>query len=238
MAIKAARFDLDHDPRELPGYGVPEAAHYLQIPASTVRSWVVGRPYLTQGGRRFFKPLIYLPQKDLPVLSFFNLVEVHVLDAIRRKHGVRLTKVRRALDYLSSKFPSKHPLADHWFETDGLDLLVEKYGQLINISREGQLEVRDLIHAHLQRIERDPSGVPIRLYPFTRKREPNEPKAVVIDPRVSFGRPVLAGTGIATAVVAERFKAGEPIDKLAEDYARSPSEIEEAIRCELQLEAA
>jgi uncharacterized protein (DUF433 family) len=238
MATKAARFDLSQDPRELPAYGVPEAAHYLQIPASTVRSWVVGRPYLTQAGKRFFKPLIELPQRDRPILSFFNLVEVHVLDAIRRKHGVRLMKVRRALDYLSSKFPSKHPLADHWFETDGLDLFVEKYGQLINISREGQLEVRDLIHAHLQRIERDSTGVPIRLYPFTRKREPDEPKAVVIDPRVSFGRPVLAGTGIATAVVAERFKAGEPIDSLAEDYARSPSEIEEAIRCELQFEAA
>ena len=238
MSIKAARFDLDQDPRELPAYAVPEAAHYLQIPASTVRSWVVGRPYLTQGGRRFFKPLIDLPQRDRPILSFVNLVEVHVLDAIRRKHGVRLTKVRKALDYLSSKFPSTHPLADHWFETDGLDLFVEKYGQLINISREGQLEVRNLIHAHLKRIERDPNGVPIRLYPFTRKREPDEPKAVVIDPRVSFGRPVLAGTGIATALIAERFKAGEPIDKLAEDYARPPSEIEEAIRCELPLEAA
>ena len=61
---------------------------------------------------------------------------------------------------------------------------------------------------------------------------------MVIDPHVSFGRPVLVGTGIPTAVIAERYKAGESIDELAGDYGRGPSEIEEAIRCELWLEAA
>ena len=70
------------------------------------------------------------------------------------------------------------------------------------------------------------------------KHDLREPKVVVIDPRISYGRPVLAGTGIPTAVVAERYKAGESIDELAEDYGRSRKEIEETIRCELWLEAA
>ena len=61
---------------------------------------------------------------------------------------------------------------------------------------------------------------------------------MVIDPHISYGRPVLVGTGIPTAVVAERYKAGESIDELAEDYGRSRKEIEEANRCELCLEAA
>lgn len=65
-----------------------------------------------------------------------------------------------------------------------------------------------------------------------------EPKTIVIDPQVSFGRPVLAGTGIPTAVIAERYIAGESVDDLADDYGRRRLEIEEAIRCELSLEAA
>ncbi|MEE9256893.1 MAG: DUF433 domain-containing protein, partial [bacterium] len=69
-------------------------------------------------------------------------------------------------------------------------------------------------------------------------RQLDEPKTVVIDPKVSFGRPVLVGTGIPTLVIAERCKAGESIEELAEDYRRSTSEIVEAIRCELQVEAA
>lgn len=226
------------DPRELPAYNIPEAAHYLRIPRATLRSWVVGRFYPTEAGKKFFEPIIPLPDKNRPVLSFFNLVEAHVLDAIRREHSVPLRKVRAALTYLKEQFPSKHPLADERFETDGLDLFIRKYAQLINISQAGQLAIQRLVEAHLRRIERDPAGVAVRLYPFTRKRQPDEPKVVVMDPFVSFGRPVLAGTGIVTAVIAERYKAGESMDELADDYGRLRLEIEEAVRCELQLEAA
>lgn len=77
-----------------------------------------------------------------------------------------------------------------------------------------------------------------RLYPFTRRGDPNEPRRVVIDPRISFGRPVLAGTGIPTAMLAERYKAGESVDELVKDYGRDRLGIEEAIRCELAVEAA
>ena len=77
-----------------------------------------------------------------------------------------------------------------------------------------------------------------RLYPFTRKRMVDESKAIVIDPLISFGRPVLAGSGIPTAVIAERYKAGESVDELADDYGRERLEIEEAIRYELDERAA
>jgi len=98
--------------------------------------------------------------------------------------------------------------------------------------------MRSLLEAHLRRIERDPKGIPVKLYPFVRKRQADEPKVVVIDPYVSFGRPVLVGTGIATAVIGERYKAGESVDDLAGDYGRPRFEIEEAIRCELEIQAA
>jgi uncharacterized protein (DUF433 family) len=172
------------------------------------------------------------------MLSFFNLVEAHVLDAIRREHGIPLPKVRVALDYLARSFPSEHPLATQEFESDGLSLFLEKFGQLINVSQAGQLAMRKILEAHLRRIDRDPQGFARRLYPFIRKGRPDEPKVVVIDPYVSFGRPVLAGTGVPTAVIADRYKAGESIDSIADDYGRDRLEIEEAIRSELQLEAA
>ncbi|TMA11578.1 MAG: DUF433 domain-containing protein [Deltaproteobacteria bacterium] len=226
------------DLREMPAYGINEAAHYLGIPKATLRSWVLGRPYLTATGRRFFKPIIDLPDREQRLLSFVNLVEAHVLDAIRRAHGVALWRVRKALEYLKKELASKHPLAEQEFVTDRVDLFVEMFGQLVNISREGQLVIKDLIKAHLKRVERDTSGLPIRLYPFTRERKADEPKIIVIDPQISFGRPVLAGTGIATTIIAQRYKAGESIEELAEDYGRSRSEIEEAIRCELWLDAA
>lgn len=238
MSQRSSHFYTGQHIAEVPTYGIAEAAHYLQMPQATLRSWVVGRYYPTEAERRFFEPLIPLVDHQYHLLSFINLVEAHVLDAIRRQHKIRLAKVREALQYLGRYLPSKHALADHRFETDGLHLFIEKYGALINITQSGQLAMRSLLETHLRRIERDVEGFAVRLYPFTRARHTDEPKLIVIDPHISFGRPVLAGTGIPTAVIAERYKAGESVDELTDDYGRGRLEIEEAIRCELKIEAA
>jgi uncharacterized protein (DUF433 family) len=222
----------------LAAYALTEAAHYLLIPGATLRSWTLGRPYLTRGGKRFFQPVLIPPAKGTSRLSFINIVEAHVLDSIRKKHKISLDKVRIAIEYLRQKLGSQHPLADFRFQTDGVDLFLERYGELVNVSRAGQMAMREMLQAHLQRVDRDSKGRPIRLYPFTRREEIAAPKLVMMDPRIAFGRPVLAGTGIPTAVIAERYKAGDSVEVLATDYGRDRLEIEEAIRCELQLEAA
>lgn len=237
MRSEKQKFDFK-PPEEQPAYGLAEASRYLSIPSATLRSWVAGRKYPTESGPRFFRPIIQLPADVRAGLSFVNLVEAHVLDAIRRHHQVPLNKIREAIHYLRKHFSSAHPLAEQKFQTDGIDLFIEKFGQLINVTQSGQIALRELLKAHLHRVEHDASGTAVRLYPFTRKRDLSEPKVVVIDPHISYGRPVLVGTGIPTAIVAERYKAGESIDELAEDYGRSRNEIEEAIRCELWLEAA
>ena len=130
-----------------------------------------------------------------------------------------------------------HPLISQALDTDGLDLFVEQYGQLINISKAGQTAIKQIISAALSRIHRDPAGVPVKLYPFTRSSTEDTPSMIVIDPRLSAGRPVIAGTGLATELIAERYKAGESITVLARDYGRENSEIEEAVRCELKAAA-
>ena len=114
---------------------------------------------------------------------------------------------------------------------------MDYYGNLVNISQDGQIAMREVMSAALRRIDRDPRGVPVRLFPFTRNSISDAPTSVVIDPRLSAGRPVIAGTGIATEIVAERYKAGESVAELARDYERSGDEIEEAIRCELPAAA-
>jgi len=232
------------DLRLLPAYPLGDASRYLQMPTSTLRSWVRGRSYPTARGKRFFQPLLDASESEGHLtLSFINLVEAHVLDAIRRTHGIALPKVRKAIQFVKHVLGSDHPLAEKSFETDGVDLFVREYGQLINVSRDGQLAMKSILEAYLDRIERDASGFAVRFYPFTRDRAASaavrkEPRSIVIDPRISYGRPTLAGTGIPTSVLAERYKAGDSIKALADDYEVPTDEIEEAIRCELQTEAA
>jgi uncharacterized protein (DUF433 family) len=227
------------DPRDLPMYTLAEVARYTGVPRATLRTWAVGRPYPTESGERFSRPIIVLPDEGQLMLSFINLVEVHVLAAIRKQHNVPLPKVRHALDFINDRFQTEHPLAHEQFRTDGINLFVDKYGQLINVTRSGQLAMRERLEAHLKRIEHDRQGVALRLYPlFTRSPEQEAPKVVVIDPRISFGRAVLAGTSVPTVMLAERWKAGESIDELADDYSRDKHDIEEAIKYEVELQAA
>jgi uncharacterized protein (DUF433 family) len=191
----------------------------------------VGQVYETQGGRKKAQPVILAPQRDPVMLSFWNLVEAHVLKSIRRGHGVSLQKVRKALSYVQRELDLDRPLIEQQFETDGVDLFVDMYGRLVAASKDGQLVMRDAMQAALRRIDRDPKGVAERFFPWS--RDPSEPRAVQIDPRLSFGRPVVSGTGIPTEILAERFAAQESIAHLAEDYRLDPSLIEAALQWEL-----
>ena len=85
MATQAQR-TFKKDQREIPRYGIKETAQYLGIPLATLNSWVNGRFYPTAAGKKFFKPLIKVPAPG--TLSFFNLVEAHILLATRKKYKV------------------------------------------------------------------------------------------------------------------------------------------------------
>jgi len=221
------------DVRAVPNYTLQEASRYLRVSSSTLKSRVIGRQYPTQRGNRHFVRLVP-PAQDKPtaLVSVVNLVEIHVLHAIRHEHRIKLWKVRRALTFVERQLGNRHPLATVNFETDGIDLFISHLGGLVVASDGGQFALREAIVDHLKRIEHDDEGLAARLYPFTRLQHVAQPKMIVIDPRISFGRPVIAGSGVPTRVVLERYLAGEEQQHLARDYRRSITEIEEAIRCE------
>lgn len=224
------------DRRDVPKYGIKEAARYLGMPVATLNSWVNGRRYPTTTGTRFFEPLIKLPSPGL--LSFYNLVEAHILLSTRKKHCVEMPAIRRAIDYIRAKYPSEHPLLTEDFLTDGKDLFVKKIreheAQTINVSSWGQLGLGPILDMYLHRIERDSRGWPIKLFPIRTswqvdaKGEP--PRIVVIDPRISSGRPVVNGTGVMADIIVGRFNSGEGVQAIADDYGLMVPQIEEVIR--------
>jgi hypothetical protein len=148
---------------------MPEAAHYLRIPESTLRMWLFGQEYRAADRPRTLRPVILPAASDPPALSFINMVEAHVLTAIRYQHKVPLPAVRRAVEYLTREFHSKHPLAEEQFQTDGVSLFVERLG-LLNVSAPGQFAMREILSALLRRVDRDEHGLAIR--PVRASRRP------------------------------------------------------------------
>ncbi|MQY62848.1 MAG: DUF433 domain-containing protein [Calditrichaeota bacterium] len=216
------------DPREIPTYNIAEAARYLRFAPATLRSWVIGRSYPLRDGTAFFSPLIQPPDSSENVLSFSNLVEAHVLWSLRTKHGVSIKAVREALQYAQRKLRIKRLLLSKQLCTDAADLFLDRYSELINLSRSGQLVMRKFFEAYLSRIEWDRDDLPARLYPFVRTHWEVEAREIVIDPFISFGRPIIKSKSITTAIIVSRIDAGETVPELAKDYDLNPSEIESA----------
>jgi uncharacterized protein (DUF433 family) len=131
----------------------------------------------------------------------------------------------------------ERPLVHAKFRTDGVKLFVENSGRLLSVSDAGQVVLQKTLEASLSRVEWR-NDLAARLFPWVRAdAHENEPKNVVLDPRLGFGQPVISGTGIATRVVASRYLAGESIRALAEDYRVAVEKIEDAIRIEIRRAA-
>jgi len=219
---------------DAPSYSAAEAAHLLKLNGSTVRAWCFGQGYSYHGTARTFRPVIEPSNRAKRLLSFSNLCELHILGSITRGHRIPLQRVRRALDFVRKETRSARPLLDDDFRTNGLDVFLDYGGQLVNVSGGGQTALRDEFERALDRIQRGASGMPVRLFPFTRKVSPTTglPSAVAIDPKIAFGRPIVAGAGVRTDVIGDRFGAGDSPTEMAEDYGVSEADILEALRYE------
>lgn len=214
-----------------PTYSVTDASRYLNIPLPTLHTWLRRSLY-----HEYFSPIIKRPSDEMPQLSFTNLVEAHILRVIRTVHNISLDKVRIAIEYISNRLNTAHPLATKEFSTDGVDLFLEQVGYLVNVSRSGQLAMKEILEQLLTRVEWDENNFATRLYPELDYI--NDDKILIIDPHISFGKATIKGTGVPTKVIAELYDAGDSIEEIAEDYDCKVVQIKKAILFESQRQAA
>jgi len=212
---------LRGDVREFPRYSVSEAAFYIRMPASTLRAWTRGQDYVTHGVHRTFDPVIDPADPLNKLLSFYNLVEAHVLRSTIES-GVPLRSMRKALKYIRGTIQGKHPLLTHDFEVSGKDAFIQHLGMTICATRDGQLAMRKIIEQHLRRIVRDENGLPLKVFPINSKR-------LAIDPLFASGKPIVKNRGITASVLWARNKTGESIPEIAKDYGLKTIEVKEAI---------
>lgn len=229
MSRRGTTADTAIDIRNEAAYGLAEAARYLKLSPATLRSWVVGRPYPTNAGTGHFKPLLHLPSRNPPVLSFWNLVEAHVVRSLRTDHSVSVKALRKALKYAEQQLGIERLLLSKDLSTEAGRVFLDRYGELIELSNSGQLAMRKVFNEHLKRVEWDARRFPVRLYPFTSAETTDASRPIAIDPQVAFGRPVIEKAGVSTGTIADRIDAGESVAELAADYDLSEADIEQAV---------
>jgi len=190
---------------------------------------VPAHPCRKAEGIRRFQPIIRPPSRKPIFLSFWNLIEAHILRSLRTDHGVSIKALRQALAYAEQSYKIERLLLSNELRTDAGRVLLDRYGQLIELSASGQLVMRQLLEEHLKRVEWDEWQFPIRLYPFLSVESTSAAKPIAIDPKIAFGRPVVIRAGVSTAAIVERIDAKETVEEVAADYDLSVSEIEQAV---------
>lgn len=230
------------DIRELPSYSITEAALYLAIPPSTLKTWFRG--YKSPSGHRH-APMIKPADGRRLLLSFYNLAEAHILEAARRR-GVNTKHIRTAVEWANATLPGPHPLLTHEFATAGRRMFVRKLqGKTIEASRYGQivsLRLAPVLKKFLKTIVRDPvDDLPIEIHPVRpspekRKEDAKKKRVYVregplaINPKICSGRPIVKGTDVLASVLRLRVHASEPLSDLARDYGMDTSEIYKVVK--------
>lgn len=214
--------------RARPSYTMAEAARYLSIPAPTMRTWFLGYYY----PRRDFKAVIKRAVPNDRRLSFSNLVEAHVLRALRTKRDISIGDVRKAIDEVQDRLGIDRLLISPKLKAAAGRMFLDLYSELIELPLSGQIVIRSAFEHHLEAVVHDTRGVPVKLYPWMPDPLGKPRTTIMIDPEVSFGTPVTAYRGISTAVLTDMVDAGLSLDDLAAEYGLSSEEVGDAIRFE------
>lgn len=224
-----------YSPREVPRYTIAQASRYLNLPPSTLRSWTRGQDYQSGARRVRSKPLIHAAAENL--LSFSQLVEAHLMRALRVDQHVRMSMLRKAIGVAEKQYGIHRLMLSHDLRTAPGQLFLERYGQLIHLVPSAQLAMRLVWEAHLKRVRWDAEGANA-LFPFLpdfvaiQGFSPQVDPLISIDPTVSFGRPVLVSKGIRTSAIVSRINAHEDPDAVAQDYGIERYEVDAAIAYE------
>lgn len=229
----------DREAYRLPVYSVRQAAHLTGLPVATVVEW------------RKIRPAAAAPPPEKPEggvsLSFLDLVELHLLAAIRHHRRVPVAKVQPALAYLreqlhQGRLPTQHPPTAEAFAEVLARCLPDETGPGAANARHRVLS-REVLQVYWERVVRAADGFPLRLFPLYQRSGPGpeavraQPALISVDPTIAFGRPVLAGANVPVDVVVSRYQAGDSVHELAHDFRVPAQAIEEAIRYELRRAA-
>lgn len=235
----------DQNAVEVPLYTCLDAARYLRVPVWLALSAYARSPdSLMEYFVRFWhKPLRTLLTDDYgPVfgddraerISFHSLGALFIYSAFLRPLLSGSPRPpwhsEEAFHLLDQLHPGgQRVLGDPKIFTDP-DWVLDQSDRIFGrVEAPDRAQLLKLIVVHQSRVETT-SGIPVRLYPFSREPTPDAPRIVVIDPEIRFGRPAVKGA--PTDVLVERWRAGDNSAELADDYGLTTDEVDEALRYE------
>lgn len=209
-----------------PRYHYAEADRLAGVSRGTSRRWLEGHTYRGSEGALMVRPLVMVREGTPRAVSFIDLVEIAAVGRLRER-GFSLRQIREIAENCRTHLGVERPFPALRFKVAGGDAFVDHPENLPEMGRRrGQLAWTEVLEPFLQDLDYS-FDVASRWWPMGRGCP------VVIDPEYGFGLPVVAGSGVRTEILLERFQAGDLSQQIAEDFNLDPVEVERALQFEL-----
>ena len=217
-------------------YTIYEAGRLTGAKRETLRRWLTGYTRKTGGDFREYPPIFesdFGYVDDEFVISFLDLIELLFVTRFRQ-HKVKWPIIREAFELAKTRFESGHPFSSLQFKTDGkyiFEKVISEAGEQITEIHNKQFVFSSIIEPTLYRALEFDGGEAKVWYP----KYPS--KVIVIDPARSFGRPIVASTGVPTYALFEAYRADEDWALVAADFDTPVQQVRSAVQFEYDLAA-
>jgi uncharacterized protein (DUF433 family) len=219
-----------HDPLLSGFFSIRDAARLINASPAALRGWLNGYASNAAG------PVIKRDFADSRAVSFLDLMELRFISFFRAQ-GVSMQTLRRAAENARTEWNQRHPLA----------LSSEKYctdrKKIFAVIAEATGDVRawdmatrqhEMWATIEQTIDRGVMFDPQTSLAKTWAPHPGDFPDVLIDPRVSFGKPTVRGTGIPTRVLFDQWKAEGHLVQVADWFEVPLEAVKTAVAYELR----
>ena len=221
-------------------YSVSEASILARVPTRQIRRWLYGYSFQYRGRTHVSAPILEPEPPEIDdhqALSFLDLMELRFIRAFREA-GVGLPTIREAARRACQLFDANHPFARQRFRTDGryifadiADVTEDRQQRvlLLNLTR-NQYAFREVVEPSLYRsMEYSAEGDAALWFPQFPRR------SIVVDPRRSFGRPIVSKYAIPTDTLAAAVEAEGSAERAARLYEVPLSAVRSAVEFQQSL---
>jgi uncharacterized protein (DUF433 family) len=218
-------------------YAIPEAARLTGVSSQRIRRWLRGYQFKAKHGRHRSAPVWHGqldPIEHSMAVGFLDLVEIRCVDAFLQR-GVSWKTLRLAHERAQQALDLSHPFCTNRFKMAGRAIILEipqvdGEPALWEIARDQRVFGR-IIRPFMKDLEFTEGEMPSQWWPMGKSR------SVVLDPRRSFGQPIVSRSGVPTTILNRAVKATGSVREVAAWYEAERPEVQDAVAFEQKLVA-
>jgi uncharacterized protein (DUF433 family)/DNA-binding transcriptional MerR regulator len=226
----------NHNVFGIGAYSVPEVSRLLNMPAANVRRWVGGYEYrnANKAEKQQMPPLwrIQHPKYENHLeLGFKDLIELKFIKQFM-KAGLKIQTIRACLVEAQKVIQDSHPFATRQFESDGKTIFFKF------LSNHGESQLLDLRRNQFvleKLIEQSFKDLDIKNNEVSSWRPFKGKATIVVDPKRSFGQPVVTDFGVPTITLFQAVEAEGSIAAVSRWYEMPAQLVRDAVAFEKSL---